>query len=68
MLRVHGDLPTSGISVFDDRIAISCYNPDSGTVQSLLDTDAPAARKWAESTYESYRQEARPLKLETAVQ
>jgi predicted transcriptional regulator len=66
-VRVHDDLPAYGVSLFDDRIGISGYNPDSGTVQVLLDTDAPEAREWAESTYESYRREARPLALETVV-
>ena len=60
-VRLHDDLPPYGISLFDDRIGISGYDPDGGTVQVLLDTDAPEAREWAESTYESYRREARPL-------
>lgn len=60
-VRLHENLPSCGLSLFDDRIAISGYNPDSGTVQVLLDTDAPEAREWAESTYESYRREARSL-------
>lgn len=67
-VRVHDDLPDYGVSLFDDRVAVSGYNPDSGTVQVLLDTDAPAAREWAESTYECYRQEARPLRLEPMVE
>jgi predicted transcriptional regulator len=65
---VHDELPTYGIGLFDDDIALSCYNPDSGTVQVLLDTDTPAAREWAESTYESYRREARPLPFETVAE
>lgn len=60
-VRLHEDLPAYGLSLFDDRIAISGYDPDSGTVQVLLDTDAPEARAWAQSTYESYRDESRPL-------
>lgn len=66
-VRLHDDLPTYGISLFDDRIAISGYNSDNGTVQVLLDTDAAAARDWAESMYESYRHDARPLTLESTV-
>lgn len=66
-VRVHDNLPSYGVSLFDDQIAISGYNPDSGTVQVLLDTDGPEAREWAESTYESYRREARPLALEIAM-
>lgn len=65
---VHDDVPSCGICLFDDRIAVSGYNVDSGTVKVLLDTDDPVAREWAESTYESYRREARPLALETAAE
>ena len=68
LVRLHDDLPSYGLGLFDDRIAVSGYDPDSGTVQVLLDTDAPRAREWAESTYESYRREARPLTLETTME
>lgn len=61
---LHDDLPLYGISLFDDRTAISCYDQDSGTVQVLIDSGAPKIREWAESTFESYRHEARPLTLE----
>lgn len=67
-VQMHDELPAYGLSLFDDRIAISGYNRDSGTVQVLLDTDAPKARGWAISTYESYQREARPLALEMAVE
>ena len=67
-VRLHNELPPYGVSLFDDRIAISCYNPDSGSVEVLLDTDAPETREWAESTYDTYRREARPLALETAME
>lgn len=60
-VRVHDDLPVYGLSVFDDRIGISCYHPYNGTVQVLIDTDTPETCAWAESIYESYRREARPL-------
>lgn len=66
-VRLHDDLPPYGISLFDDRIAISCYDRDSGTVRVLVDTDAPEARDWAESTFESYRREAQPLAIEPMV-
>lgn len=60
------DLPTYGLCLFDDRVGISGYDPDSGTVRALIDTDAPAVREWAESIYGSYRRAARPLTTETA--
>lgn len=61
----HDDLPPYGIGLLDDGVAISCYEQGSGTVHAVIDTDAPAACKWAESTYESYRREARPHRLES---
>lgn len=66
-VRLHDDLPPYGVCLFDDRIGISSYSPDSGTVRALIDTDALEAREWAESTYKSYQREARPLSLEPAV-
>ncbi|WP_224336326.1 helix-turn-helix transcriptional regulator [Haloprofundus halobius] len=66
-VRLHDDLPPYGVSLFDDRIAISCCDEDCGIVRVLLDTDAPEARQWAEATFESYRREARPLALEAPV-
>lgn len=61
---LHDDLPTYGLCLFDDRVAISGYDPESGTVRALIDTDAPEVCEWAESTYESYRRAARPLTVE----
>ncbi|AHG02248.1 DNA-binding protein (plasmid) [Halostagnicola larsenii XH-48] len=63
-VELHDDLPSYGVSLFDDRIAISCYDPDSGMVRAVIDTDDPVARDWAESTFVAYRDEARPLTLE----
>ncbi|WP_290815936.1 winged helix-turn-helix domain-containing protein [Halovivax sp.] len=65
-VRIHDDLPLYGIGLFDDRVAISGYDPDSGTVRVLVDTDSSDAREWAESTYETYRRDSRSLTLETA--
>ncbi|WP_331236562.1 helix-turn-helix transcriptional regulator [Natronorarus salvus] len=58
-IRVHDDLPTYGLALFDDRVGISGYDPDSGSVRVLIDTDSREVREWAETTYESYREEAR---------
>ncbi len=60
----HDELPPYGVSLFDDRVAISCYDQDSGTVRVLIETTAPAARAWAESTYSTYHDEAQPLATE----
>lgn len=56
----HDDLPQYGIGLLDDRVALSCYQQDCGTVKALIDTDAPLVREWAESVYASFESEARP--------
>lgn len=58
---VHDDLPPYGLTLVDDRVAISGYDPDRGSVTAVVDTDAPAARAWAESVYAAYRADARPF-------
>lgn len=60
-VSTHDDLPPYGVCLFDDRVALGFHNAANGTVQALIDTDAPAGREWAESVYASYRREARPL-------
>jgi predicted transcriptional regulator len=67
-VEVHDNLPPYGVGIFDDRIAISGYDQDSGTVRVLMDTDSSEAREWAESTFETYRREARPLVLDPTVE
>ncbi|ELY55212.1 transcriptional regulator [Natronococcus amylolyticus DSM 10524] len=61
---VHDELPSYGISRLDDRVAVSGYDPDSGGVTVLVDTDLPEAREWADAVYATYRSEARPLEPE----
>jgi predicted transcriptional regulator len=63
-VRIHDDVPPYGIGIFDDRVAIFGYDPDSGTVRVSLDTDAPTARDWVESRYQAIRQESRPPEVE----
>lgn len=57
----HDDLPPYGSGLLDGRVAISCYERDSGTVHALIDTDAAAVRRWARSVIETYTSEARPF-------
>ncbi len=57
----HDDLPPYGTGLLDERVLISCYEQDSGTVQAVVDTDVPAVREWAHSVYERYRSDARPI-------
>jgi predicted transcriptional regulator len=61
---LHDDLPLDdrcGICLFDDRVSICCYDAETGTLQSLVDTGSDEMRMWAESYYEQFRDEARPL-------
>ncbi|OIB56860.1 helix-turn-helix transcriptional regulator [Natrialba sp. SSL1] len=61
---LHDDLPLDdrcGISLFDDRVSICCYDTETGALQSLVDTESDEMRAWAESYYEQFRAEARPL-------
>ncbi|MFC4439139.1 MULTISPECIES: helix-turn-helix transcriptional regulator [Natrialbaceae] len=65
---LHDDLPSYGVGLFDDRIALSGYDPDSVMVRVLVDTDAEEAREWAESVYESYQRKTPTVPLETMVE
>ena len=61
---LHNDLPLDkrcGVCLFDERVSICCYDPGTGTFQSLIDTESDEMRTWAETHYERFRTEARPL-------
>jgi hypothetical protein len=61
----HDDLPQCGIGLLDNQVAVSCFTPDSGTIQALIDTEVQTVRDWAESTYSSFEEEARPVILDS---
>ncbi|MBX0285686.1 MarR family transcriptional regulator [Halomicroarcula sp. F28] len=63
-VRTHDDVPSYGFGRFDDRVALTGCDPDSGTVRVLVDTDDPTARDWVESRYQSFRRESTPLAVE----
>ncbi|MDS0258295.1 MarR family transcriptional regulator [Haloarcula sp. S1CR25-12] len=65
VVRTHDDLPPYGFGVFGDRVAVTGYDAESGTVRVIIDTDAPEAREWVKSRFERYRQERSPLALES---
>ncbi|WP_255192464.1 helix-turn-helix transcriptional regulator [Natronobeatus ordinarius] len=61
---LHDGLPLDercGICLFDDRVSICCYDPETGALQSLVDTESDGMRTWAETYYDQFRDEARPL-------
>lgn len=53
-------LPMNRLVVFDDRVGIGGYDPDSGVLAVYVDSDAPELREWAVSTFERFRRESRP--------
>lgn len=55
---IHSDLPSAdwcGICLFDERVSICCFEPDSGLMRAMVDSASPELYTWAESTYEQYR-------------
>jgi len=54
----HDALPRYGTGLLDERVAISCYEQDSGAVHVLIDTDVTAVRQWAQSVFETHTSEA----------
>lgn len=60
---LHDGLPC-GLTILDDRVALTGYARDTGMLQIVIDTDDPDALERAESLYETYRREARPLRPE----
>jgi predicted transcriptional regulator len=59
-LRSRDALPY-GLAIFDDRVGVGGYDPDTGTLRVFVDTDATIARDWAESVYELYRSDSEAL-------
>ncbi|MFW6448106.1 MAG: helix-turn-helix transcriptional regulator [Halobacteriota archaeon] len=57
----HVDLPENGIGLVDDRVTVTCFGHESGTVQALLDTEAAAVRAWADARIETHLDAATPL-------
>ncbi|GGN95010.1 MULTISPECIES: helix-turn-helix transcriptional regulator [Haloarcula] len=63
-VRLHDALPPFGVSIFDDRIAVTGYDREAVTVRVLVDTDDADARDWAESTFTSHRRKTPILPIE----
>jgi hypothetical protein len=61
---LHDDLPSDGVCIVDERVAVTAYDPDSRSVRVLVDTDGADAREWAESVYRSYRRQTPILPLD----
>jgi len=54
---VHEALPF-GLSLFDERVALAGYDPTTGALTTLVDTDNAEVRRWATGVYETYRADA----------
>ena len=63
-LWLNGSLPTCRVVVFDERVGVGGYDPDSGVLGVYVDSDAPELREWAVSTFERFRRAARPAREE----
>ncbi|MFW6317153.1 MAG: helix-turn-helix transcriptional regulator [Halorubrum sp.] len=64
----HDDLPPYGVGLLDERVAVSCYERESGTVHALIDADAPVVRQWARSVYDTYRADSRHFEPQQRVE
>ncbi|MFC4248134.1 helix-turn-helix transcriptional regulator [Natribaculum luteum] len=64
-VRLHDDLPSFGVGLFDRRVVVSGYDPDGVMVRVVVDTDTAEAREWAESTYTAYRRKTPTVPLES---
>ena len=62
--RLHDGLPSYGVSILNDRIAIIGYDHEGVAVRVLIDTDDAEAREWAESTFTAHRRKTPILPLE----
>jgi hypothetical protein len=60
------DRSRCGLGIVDDRAGICCHDPETGVLTAVIDTDDPAAREWAISTFERVRDEARPVEPQAA--
>ncbi|WP_336022060.1 helix-turn-helix transcriptional regulator [Halobellus salinisoli] len=67
-IRLHDDLPSYGVGIFDHRIAVCGHDPDTQTIRVLLDTDSPEAREWAESKFSFFRRKTPTVPLETVTE
>lgn len=56
-LRIAKDLPC-GLALFDERVGLGGYDPETGALAAFVDTDDPDAYAWGEAEFERYRADA----------
>ncbi|MFB6129608.1 MAG: helix-turn-helix transcriptional regulator [Salinigranum sp.] len=59
VVRYDGDIPT--VVVIADDVVLLCLSGGEGAPRAVIETDDETVRAWADSTFESYRSEGRPL-------
>lgn len=64
-LSTSSDLPF-GLAIFDDRIGVGGYDPETGMLRAFADTANPDARDWALDEFRRYRDAAAPFELSAA--
>ena len=47
-----------GLVLFDDRVGVGLFDDRTGTLETFVDTDDPAAIEWASAVYDRYRADA----------
>ena len=58
---LHEDLPSFGVAVLDERVVVTCYDPDGVTVRALIDGSGTEAMDWAETVFERYARQTPTL-------
>lgn len=59
-LRTREELPY-GLAIFDDCVGIGGYDERTGAMTVFVDSGAAISRKWAEQTYDVFRDRSEPL-------
>ena len=59
-LWVNTDLPLVRLVIFDDRVGIGGYDPETGMLAVYVDTDDPAVRDWADATVTEQQERGTP--------
>lgn len=59
-ILIHEDEDTLpfGLVLFDDHVAIGLFHTTKGTLETLIDTDEPAAIEWATAVYDQCKSES----------
>lgn len=62
-ISISDDPPPCGLALFDDRVALASYDPETGVLAALAETTDQRGREWAEAEFERVWGQAEPLDL-----